>query len=184
MIRAYFRDQRGAAAVEFALMLGVFAIALPSVVDLGIYAYDTMQVQNSAQMGAQAVWAACGQLPATDAAYCPTGQSAVNAAVARTSLGSAVTVSSATEGYYCAGSGGALVNADPSGNNKTGNFTTPLDTALPTPPSTCPSGSLTSAPGDYMSVTVSYTYSPVFSHASVASLLGTTITSTAWMRLI
>jgi Flp pilus assembly protein TadG len=182
MIRPYFRDERGAAAVEFALMLGLFTISLPSVVDLGIYAYQNMQVKNSAQMGAQAVWAACSQLPATDTTACPTAQTALNAAVQRSTLGSAVTVSTVTEGYYCAGSSGALVNADP--NGKTGNFTTSLTTALATPPTTCPSGSLTSAPGEYIKVDVSFTYKPVFAQASVASLLGSTIQGTAWMRLL
>jgi Flp pilus assembly protein TadG len=183
MIRTYFRNQRGAAAVEFALMLGVFTVSLPSVVDLGIYAYDKMQVQNSAQMGAQAIWAACTSLPATDATSCPTAQTAVNAAVQRTSLGSAVTVSSVTEGYYCSNASGVLTET-PAG--KTGNFTTALDasTVVPTPPTTCPTGSQTSSPGEYIWVTVSYTYSPVFTRASVASLLPTTIQSRGWMRLI
>lgn len=176
MIRAYFRNQRGAAAVEFAVLLTLFTLTLPSVIDLGIYAYDAMQVKNSAQMGVQAVWAACNQLPATDSTACSTAQTALNAAVARTTLGSNVSVSNVTEGYYCTNSTGALT-----ANGTTGNFATALAS---TPPATCPTGSLTSYPGDYIWVTVSYTYTPVFSHASVASLLGTTITSTAWMRLL
>lgn len=175
MIRAYLRGQQGAAAVEFALMLGVFTIALPSTVDLGIYAYDTIQVQNSAQMAVQAVWAACGQLPATSSTACPTAQSALNTAVQQTSLGSGVTVSSVTEGYYCANGSGVLTAV-----GATGNFSTPLSSN----PGSCPTGSQTSYPGDYMWVTVSYTYTPVFAQASVASLLGTTIQGTAWMRLL
>lgn len=182
MIRAYLRNERGAAAVEFAMMLGVFTVSLPSVVDLGIYAYDQMQVQNSAQMGVQAIWSACTQLPATDSTACSTAQTAMNTAVQQTSLGNAVTVSSATEYYYCVGSTGALVNAS---GTKSGNFTTALNASsnVPSAPTSCPNGSLTTKPGDYMSVAVTYTYSPVFSHASVASLLGTTISSTAVMRL-
>ena len=39
------------------------------------------------------------------------------------------------------------------------------------------------APGDYVQVTASYPYEPIFSQASVASLLTTPITKTAWMRL-
>jgi Flp pilus assembly protein TadG len=182
MIRAYLSERRGAAAVEFALMLGLFTAALPSVVDLGIYAYDSMQVQNSAQMGVQAVWAACSQLPATDATACPSAQTALNAAVQKTALGNSVSVSSVTDGYYCTASTGALANADTS--SKTGNFTTSLTSAVPTPPTSCQSGSLTGSPGEYISATVSYTYAPVFAHASVASLLGTSITGTAWMRLL
>lgn len=184
MIRAYFRNERGAAAVEFAVILGVFTISLPSIVDLGIYAYDAMQVQNSAQMGVQAVWAACGQLPATDSSACSSAQTALNAAVQRTTLGNSVSVSSVTEGYYCTDSTGALANAV--SGNKTGNFTTSLTSAVPNPPTDCSAltSPKTSTPGDYIWVTVTYTYTPVFSRASVASLLGTTITSTAWMRLL
>jgi Flp pilus assembly protein TadG len=187
MIRTYFRNQRGAAAVEFAIMLSMLTAALPSAVDLGIYAYDNMQVRNSAQMGVQAVWALCATtfgLPATDTTACPNAQTALDNAVARTSLGSAVTVSSVTEGYYCTDANGALANAS---GTKTGNFTTALDASseVPTAPTTCSSvtNSETSAPGDYISATVSYTYTPVFPNISVASLLGTTITSTARMRL-
>lgn len=183
-MRAYLRDQRGAAAAEFALMLGVFTIALPSVVDLGIYTYDAMQVHNSAQMGVQAIWAACSQLPATNKTACPSAESALNAAVQKTSLGSAVTVSNVTEGYYCTNASGALTET-PAG--KTGNFTTALDasTVVPSPPTACPSGSLTTVPGDYVRVTVTYTYKPVFSQASIGSQLGRNpIQSTAWMRLL
>jgi Flp pilus assembly protein TadG len=187
MIRTYFRNQRGAAAVEFAMMLAMFTAALPSAVDLGIYAYDNMQVRNSAQMGVQAVWALCATtfgLPATDTTACPNAQTALNNAVARTSLGTAVTVSNVTEYYYCTDANGALVNAS---GTKSGGFSpaAALDasTEVPTAPTTCPSGSETSAPGDYIKATVTYTYTPVFSRISVASLLGTTITSTAWMRL-
>jgi Flp pilus assembly protein TadG len=184
MIKAYLREQNGAAAVEFTLMLGLFTISLPSVVDLGVYAYDNMQVQNSAQMGAQAIWAACSQLPATDSGSCPTAQSALNAAVSRTALGTAVAVPSGgvTEGYYCAGSSGTLVNADT--NGKTGDFTTSLTSAVPSPPTSCPSGSLTTSPGEYIKVNVSFSYSPVFANASVGRLLGTSIQGTAWMRLL
>lgn len=184
MIRAYLREQRGAAAVEFAVMLGLFTLTLPSVVDLGIYAYDAMQVKNSAQMGVQAIWAACNQLPATDSTACSTAQTALNAAVVRTTLGSNVSVSNVTEGYYCTDSTGALANAV--SGNITGNFTTSLSASVPSPPTNCSAltNPKTSTPGDYIWVTVSYTYTPVFPQASVASLLGTTIQSTAWMRLL
>lgn len=186
MIRVYVHDRRGAAAVEFALFLGVFTVAMPSVVDLGIFVYDTIQVQNSAQMGAQALWATCPQLPATDTNACSGGQAAMTAAGHQSSLGTAVTVSLASEAYYCAASNGQLANA--TGNaTKIGNFTTALDasTEVPTAPINCSAvaGALTSKPGDYVAVTATYTYSPVFPAVSVASLLGTTITSTAWMRL-
>ena len=189
MIRAYLHNQRGAAAAEFAIFLVVLTTTFPSVVDLGIYAYDTMQVTNSAQMGAQALFAACQQLPATDTTSCSGGQTAMTTAGHQTSLGSNVTVSLLSEGYYCVGSNGQLANAvtTPAAPNNLGNFTTALDATgrVTTPPTNCSavSGALTSKPGDYVAVTATYTYSPVFPAVSAASLLGTTITSTAWLRL-
>jgi Flp pilus assembly protein TadG len=180
-IRDYFAERQGAAAVEFALMLSVFTAGLPSVIDLGIYAYDNMQVKNSAQMAVQAVWAACTQMPVTDTASCSNAQSSMTTGAQQTSLGTNVTVSSVTESYSCAKTDGTLVNA--ASNGKTGNFTTALDTNVSPAPTSCPSGSATSTPGDYISATVTYTYSPVFAHISVASLLSTTITGTATMRL-
>jgi Flp pilus assembly protein TadG len=188
MIRAYCRDPQGNAAVEFALVAGIFALALPSVVDVGIYAYQSMQVRNSAQMGVQAIWAACNQLPATDAACATTTRNAVTAAVQRTSLGSAVSWSSVIEAYYCTNATGALANAAANGNTGilTSSSTTGLSTAVVTTPSDCTAvaNAQTTTPGDYVSVTVSYTYTPVFRQVSVASLLGTTIQSTATMRLL
>jgi len=174
MIRTYLRNQRGAAAVEFAMMLGIFTIALPSAVDLGIYAYDSMQVVNSAQAGAQAAWAACTQFPIT--AQCSAGQSAISTAVQQTTLRNAVTVSSVTEGYYCTNASGVLAL-----DGSTGTYASPLNSNSV---GACPSGSKTTLPGDYVNVNVTYTYTPVFAHISVASLLGTTITGQATMRLL
>jgi Flp pilus assembly protein TadG len=173
MIRAYFRNQRGAAAVEFAMMLGAFTVALPSAIDLGVYAYDSMQVRHSAQMGLQAVWAACSSLPVTS--QCATaGSNAVTTGAQQTSLGANVTVSSSIERYSCTNSSGALYTI------ATGTFASPLGTNS----SLCASSDRTTVPGDYLTTTVTYTYSPVFANISVASLLGTSITSTATMRLL
>ena len=172
MIRAYLREQRGAAAVEFAIMLGVFTVALPSVIDLGIYAYDSMQVNTSAQMAVQAVWQACNQLPVT--ASCAGAQTALNTAAHQSSLGTNVSVSSVTESYSCTNSSGALYTL------ATGDFTT----ALGGNSSQCATADKTTLPGDYITATVTYTYSPVFAQISVANLLGTTITGTATMRLL
>ena len=186
-IQAYLREQRGAAALEFALMLTLFTVMLPSAIDLGIYAYDNMQVKNSAHMAAQAVWAACNQLPATDSSACSTASSAATTAAQQTSLGTHVTVSSVREEYDCTNSSGTLANAV-SGSNKYGDFSTALDasTRVPVPPTNCSaiSGALTSIPGDYFTVNVTYTYSPIFSHFSVISMLGTTITGSATIRLL
>lgn len=173
MMRTYLRERRGAAAVEFALMLGVFTASLPSVIDLGIYAYDSMQVHHSAQMALQAVWAACSNLPVTSQCN-STGSAALTAGAQQTSLGTNVTVSSSTESFSCTNSSGALYTI------ATGTFSS----AIATNSSQCATSDLTTLPGDYLTTTVTYTYTPVFSHMSVASLLGTTISATSTMRLL
>ena len=172
MIRSYLREQRGAAAVEFAMMLGLFTIALPSAIDLGIYAYDSMQVNTSAQMAVQAMWAGCSQFPVTSS--CSGAQTTLSTAAHQSSLGSQVSVSSSTESYSCTNSSGALYP------KATGTFASPLGANS----YTCASADQTSYPGDYMSATVTYAYTPVFANISVATLLGTSITSTATMRLL
>jgi len=172
--------------VTVVLVIGIFALALPSAVDLGIYAYRMMQVRNSAQMGVQAIWAACTQLPATDSSACSTASTALTQAVQRTSLGSRVTVTDVKEGYYCTDSSGALANAASSGN--TGDFGAgnSLSATVPNPPTDCTAitSPQTATPGDYIWVTVSYNFSPLFPRISLASLLGTQIQSTAWLRLL
>jgi Flp pilus assembly protein TadG len=173
MIRTYLKERRGAAAVEFALALGVFTAALPSVIDLGIYAFDSMQVQHSAQMALQAVWAGCTTLPVTSTCS-STGQSAVTTGAHQTSLGTSISVSSTTESFSCTNSSGALYTIS------TGTWASPLSANS----SKCATLDQTTIPGDYLTTTVTFTYSPVFSSISLASLLGSTITGTATMRLL
>jgi hypothetical protein len=62
------------------------------------------------------------------------------------------------------------------------------DTAPSGVPATCASvvAGSTAAPGDYITITVTYTYHPVFKGLSVLSVLGGStpvITRTAWSRL-
>lgn len=164
----YIKGHRAAAAAEFAIILPILAIPILNVVDLGVYAYDRMQLDNAAQVGAQAaaqaVWGTC-----TPAGYGPFGYyscsalvSASTTAANSTSLGSVW--QSTSEQYCCPGS----------------TSTSPVTcsgavTATSTPPSCTYE--------DYVLVTAKYDYSPIFSAISVASLLTTPITRTAYMRL-
>ena len=180
---AWRRDTSGAAAVELAIMASLLTIPLLNVVDLAFYAFRFMQVQNAAQVGAQAAWATCdttAKLPATNTTKCPGFASAVTAAIQSTSLSTGVTqaTGSPAEGYYCTTTAGALqlvgtagtVGAPPSGQ-----------------PATCAgvsgASAPTAAPGDYVQVNVSYTFTPVFSGVSLASLLPSPITTITWTRL-
>jgi Flp pilus assembly protein TadG len=52
-LRAAVRDTRGAAAIEFGIMVPLLTLAVVSVIDIGLAVYRKMQVENAAQAGAQ-----------------------------------------------------------------------------------------------------------------------------------
>ena len=165
VFRIYCKSRRGAAAAEFALVLSLLTIPILNVVDVGIYVYDRMELDNSAQAAVQSAWALCaatGDVPAVS--NCTGVSSAMAAAVQNAPLGAGVTLTSTSEQYCCPGATLACQ----------GSVTT-------TTPTNCtPSGE---APGDYIFATVSYTYAPLFTGVSVAGLLTTPMTRTASMRL-
>jgi len=193
--RRYRSDGRGAAAVEFALVVTLFIIPLLNVVDAAFYVYDRMALDNAAQAGAQAALVACansGNLPATGAnGQCPQLAAAVQAAVQAGWLGNQIapppvyvftpakgaaavpygTTPAITEYFYCVQSGSnTLVSV--------GSVTTN------TKPSSCANngGSALDAPGDYIQVNLTYTYKPIFPGLSIVSGMSP-ITHTAYMRL-
>jgi Flp pilus assembly protein TadG len=173
--RRYGADRRGAAAAEFGIFLAILVIPIANVTDLGIYVYQRMELENAAQVAVQTAWATCilpANLPATPNSYanCPALPAAITTAVRSTSLGSAVSATATTEGYYCV--------------NTTTNALVTVGTFPGTKPANCSSvGSASDTVGDYIQIQASYTYAPLFPAVSVVSLLGTTITRTAWMRL-
>lgn len=179
-LRRFIADTRGAAAAEFVLWILLLTLPVFNAVDIATYAYQRMQLELAAQAGAQAAWHACdtaAKLPATQ--NCSGLSTKITNAVSSTSLGvnAAVPAGGVAEGYYCTNSAGALVAVGTAGT-----FGSPP--VKPTP-FTCASviGGSTTAPADYVRVTVSYTYAPIFPSVSVASLLQTPITKTAWMRM-
>ena len=166
-IGTYWYCHRGAAAAEFALILTLLVLPVLNAVDVGNYVYDRMELDNAGQSAVQTAWAQCaatGKVPATVGTNCPGLATAMTTAAQTTSLGSGVTITATSENYCCPGASGLTCQ---------GSVTN-------TTPSNCTSGE---APGDYIFVTVSYTYSPLYPAASVASLLTTPITRTARMRL-
>src|SRR5579863_6244611 len=71
-IRSFRRNERGAAAVEFAVILSLLVIPLLNAIDLGVYAFDYMEVRHAAQSAAQSVWAGCSPNQLVPAALsCP-----------------------------------------------------------------------------------------------------------------
>jgi Flp pilus assembly protein TadG len=164
-LRVYARGTRGAAAAEFALIVTVVSVPLLNIIDLGTYVYSKMEMQNATQIGGQEAWllgTTC-TLPLTTGSCSGTYSGSITTAVHGGSLGTHVTVSSINEVYGCVNASGNLVFTALSGGQPT-----------------CSDDSLA---GDYVQVTGSYTYSPMFTGISVVGLLTTPITSTSTMRI-
>lgn len=167
-------DERGASALEFAMFASILSFGLLNTADISIYIYKRMQVENATEMAAQAAWKACdpsqGYLPATTS--CPGLTAAITAAVQSTALGNhvAIAAGSPTEGYYCLNSSGALQFVAAVTSN---------------PPADCSStGNVGQQPADYIQVTTTYSYEPMFPGITVASrLFATPIVKTSMMRL-
>jgi uncharacterized membrane protein len=166
-------DRRGVAAVEFASAAMFLVLGLLNAIDVGYYTYQRMEVENAAQVGAQAAWNTCYDptymLPATK--NCSGLNAAIASAIQSTSRGSAVSLESGypAEGYYCADSAGVLQSV---GN-------------LSSKPANCSAaGNANVAPGDYVQVGVTLSYAPLFPGVSVMSVWGiSSISMTSWMRL-
>ena len=173
MLALFRRDPKGVAAVEFALSGAILVFGLLNTVNLGYYVYRRMEVENAAQVGAQAAWSTCydpsTMLPATQ--NCPGLNKAITASIQSTSLGNAVSLASGfpVEGYYCVNSSNALQSVG----------------SLSNKPSDCSAaGRPNASPGDYIQVGVTYNYLPLFPGATVMSAWGiSSITMTSWMRL-
>lgn len=148
------RDTSGAAAVEFAIWLLVLAYPLINVVDIGLYVYKSMQVSNAAQMALQSIFQSCGQVVASPPLK--TNCSTFSTAETNGLNTTSLTAETITDTSECV-----------SGTVKSGTQIA------------CPSTS-----GDYVSVTVSYTFTPAFGLASITNILGNTIVRTHWMRMV
>jgi Flp pilus assembly protein TadG len=168
-IRRLRADQRGVAAVEMALVTGVFSVALFNAVEVGRYAYILTEVEQATQVGAQAAFVACDtqHVPATQ--NCSGLNAAVTTAIQGTSLGSHVSLNGAiSEGYYCINSSNALVYASD----------------LASKPADCSAyGNAGLAPVLYLQVHTTYTYAPIFSGFTIGSTFPTTVQETSWMRM-
>jgi Flp pilus assembly protein TadG len=163
-------DRRGVVAIEFAIFAGILSFAILNVIDISIYIYQRLEVENATQMAAQAAWKSCdlSKLPATT--NCSALSNAVQNAVHSTSLGSRVTVQSGSpsEGYYCLNSSDALQYVS----------------GVTSKPADCSAAGMSNLqPADYIRVDTTFTYTPLFPGISVAETFATPITKSAWMRL-
>ena len=166
-------DERGASALEFAIFVGILAFGLLNTADISIYLYKRMQVENATEMAAQAAWKACdpskGYLPAT--LSCPSLMTAITQAAQSTALGNQVTIAtgSPTEGFYCLNDDGALQHI--------------ANASLNPPPDCSSTGLPGQQPGDYIQITTSFSYEPLFPGVTVAGVFPTPILKSSMMRL-
>ena len=164
------RDAGGLAAIEFALIASFFCMAVLNVVDISVFLYDRLQVNNATQVAAQAVWQTCdlNHLPVTT--KCPAMSAAVTAALQSTSLGSSVQLLSGypVDGYYCVNTSSTLQYVSD----------------YSSPPANCSAaGNAGVAPAEFVQIQTIFTYVPIFSGLSILSILPTAITATSWVRL-
>ncbi len=173
LLRGCRDDTGGIAAVEFSIAAAILVFGVLNAVDVGLYEYQRMEVENAAQVGAQAAWKTCSDtstmLPATQ--NCAGLNAALTGAVQSTSLGTAVSLTSGypAEGYFCVNSSGVLQSVGDLSSGKPANCSA--------------AGNANATPGDYLQVGVSYSYTPIFP-ASVIAVWGiSSIQMTTWMRL-
>lgn len=170
MTRRFRDDTRGVVAVEFAFAAVFMMTALLNAADLGGYVWQSMQVENAAQMGVQVALQSCtaAQIPVTTA--CSGFGGKVAAAIAATSLGTAITIDPGqpSEAYYCVDASNKLLLVGPLNSR---------------PVSCAAAGKAFVAPGDYVVVAVSYIYKPIMPGAGVAAFLKTPIRRSAIMRV-
>jgi Flp pilus assembly protein TadG len=173
-IDRFWRDTRGAAAVEFVLTLTLLTLPTLNVIDLGLYAYERMQVETAAQAAVQAAWHACATSTQLPTANCTGVAATMLTAAQSTSLSTNVTLPTVVEGYYCSNGSGGLALVGSTGTTST----------APTGAGTCTSviAGSTTAPGDYIQATASAAYAPLFGSLSLLPL-PSTISRTAWLRL-
>jgi len=147
----------GNTIIEFALVAPILIVMIVNILDFSQLIWAHMEVDYSAQMGAQAAYKTCstGTLPAK--VNCGSLTTAVTNAIQATSLGTAVTLTSGypSETYYCV-SGTTLQSV--------GGYSSP-----PSPFNCSAAGNASVTPGDYIEVDVSFSYAPTFAGLSLAS---------------
>jgi Flp pilus assembly protein TadG len=163
------RNDGGNVTIEFAFVASVLVVMIMNILDFSLLIWAHMEVDYAAQMGAQAAYKTCstGTLPAST--NCTGLSTTVTTAIQATSLGTAVTLasSSPSETYYCV-SGTTLQSV--------GTYSAP-----PSPFNCSAAGSASTTPGDYIRVSVTYSYAPTFAGLTLAT--AQTLTGSSVERL-
>lgn len=168
-LRSFLTNTRATAGVEMALILPIISVLFLNVADATMYIYSKMQVDLAAQEAAGIARAMCdteSELPAT--LNCAGLTAAMTAAAQATSLGTDVSLGTPDNAWYCANATSDLLEV------------ATIDLPRPADCSATLGGS-TALPGEYISVTATYTFTPIFS--SVSAVPSGDIQRTAWIRL-
>jgi Flp pilus assembly protein TadG len=164
--RGFLRDERGVAAVEFALVVPFFALILAATVDFGIELYLREQLDDSVSAAANYALVNSQQVNSSNAASLGSTLASlvanthgsnwasstvtVNAGPTATSGGSSSGTASAADSCYCPTGGASSLTWG----------------ATQTCGATCPSGAVA---GKFVLVTASASYSPLFPRFGLAS---------------
>ena len=163
------RKDDGNVTIEFAFVASILVVMIMNILDFSLLIWAHMEVDYAAQMGAQAAYKTCstGTLPATT--NCSSLNTVVTTAIQATSLGSGVALASGSpsETYYCV-SGTTLQSV--------GTYSSP-----PSPFNCSSAGSSSTTPGDYIGVSVTYSYTPTFAGLTLAT--AQTLTGSSVERL-
>lgn len=169
--RKLLEDTSGLATIEFAVCSTALVLGLMNGVEFARWYYQKMEVANAVHAAAHAAWNACDTKHLPAKTNCTGLDAAIISGLQSTSLGAAVTPSTATsEGYYCLTTAGAL--------KKEVDYTG-------TKPSNCSAESDSShSPGDYLVVSGQATFTPMFSNSlTFGRVMPTTLTATSMIRL-
>lgn len=164
------RDERGVAAVETALVGTVFLAALFNVIEVGRYAYTSMQVTAASQAGAQGAVTFCAPNEAPVTTKCAGASAAIQVAAQSTSLGNSVTLDGPLEeAWYCVSSQRTLSRV--------------ADATAEAPDNCDDVGQPSGSPAMYVRVKVTTGFEPIFPGLTIVESFPETIKRTAWMRV-
>jgi Flp pilus assembly protein TadG len=166
-LRKIGKNRDGNVTIEFAFVAPILVVLIMNILDFSRLIWARMEVDYSAQMGAQAAYKTCSTSALPAKTNCASLNTTVTTAIQATSLGTGVTLTSGypTETYYCV-SGTTLQS---------------VATYPSAPPADCATYGSASAPGDYIEVDVTYSYTPIFAGLSLAS--AQTLTGKSMERL-
>jgi Flp pilus assembly protein TadG len=172
--RRFIRECSGAVAAETALVSGLLTVLIAQVLDFGWFTYCSVQVKMAAQAAAAEAAVVCSddtKLPATQNCQ-PTIddlKDKMEAAANEVSIGGMITIpDDPEEGYYCTDQATEELVEVGDLNNK---------------PADCSAYGSADVPGDFVRVTVNYTFTPLFPGLSAISYSGNTMTAEGWMRV-